>query len=496
MSWYVKFPYCNDLPSKPNSSIGRILVTGASGYIGGRLIPELIERGYDVSVMVRAYSPEYQEIWPEVKVIVADALDYESVLEALDGIQIVYYLIHSMLLNSNKFEDTDLKAAINFRKASTEKKVKRIIYLGGLGDKTTGLSKHLLSRIKVAKELKRGNVPVTVLRAAIIIGSGSSPYEIISNLVRISPILFIPYWLDARCQPISIRDVIRYLVGVIEIDKTIDKSYDIGGPNILTYKEILETTAKLLNKKRKFIATRFSSITFYAYLASFLTPVPLNLIRTLFESSKNDVICLNEDIKKVIPIELIPYKEALLRAITREEQDDVCTSWTGAYPPAHELAIKLHELDEDPNFIASYSLLSYKRPKNLFKSICEIGGKSGWFNSNFLWKMRGVIDKIVMGVGTSRGRRSFAKLRVNDVIDFWRVEDLVKNEILLLRAEMKLPGKAWLEFKIKDKVRKSELTVTAYYQTSTFLGKVYWYTFLPFHHFIFNDLIKQIEKKS
>jgi len=496
MAWIAKYPYCHDLPTMPTPNIGKVLVTGATGYIGGRLVPELITRGYQVRIMTRTYSPENEEIWPDAEVVVADALEYKSLVKALDGVHTAYYMIHSLLLGHEKFVETDIQAAKNFRRAAEDNNIKRIIYLGGLGDTQAKLSPHLISRIKVAEELKNGIVSATVLRAAIIIGSGSAPYEIITNLVKNTPVLFIPPWLKTNCQPISIRDVIKYLVGVLETEETSGRSFDIGGPDILTYEKILKDLAKLLGKKRLFLPSFISNIGFYAYCGSFLTPVPVEIIRSLFEGAKDEVICLNNDIKKIIPMELVSYKHALLRAMTREEQDEIHTRWSGSYPPAHELSIKLDELEKGPIYTTTYSLLTDKEASALFNSICRVGGKAGWFNSNFLWKMRGLIDRILLGVGTARGRRSAKSLRINDVIDFWRVEKLKQNRNLLLRAEMKLPGKAWLEFSIDQVANKSRLTVTAYYQTETFLGKVYWYLFLPFHHFIFSDLIKQIEKKS
>ncbi|MFQ5865651.1 MAG: SDR family oxidoreductase [bacterium] len=496
MIWDNTDLFCRDLPTRPQPEIGKILVTGATGYIGGRLVPELQARGYEIRVMVRMASPEHVERWPDVDIVVADALDFNNLTKALEGIHTAYYLIHSLLLGQKRFESADIQAAMNFRKAAEEKNVKRIIYLGGLGDIRTPLSPHLSSRIKVAEEFKRGKVPVTILRAAIVIGSGSAPYEIIKHVVKNSPIIFVPDWLKTKCQPIGIRDVVKYLVGVLETTETCGKSFDIGGSDILTLETILKKFANILGKKILFLPSPINSIGFYAYITSLITPIPSMITWSLFQGCKNEVICQNDEIKRVLPFQPISYKEALLRAMSREEQDNVHTRWSDTYPPAHELAIKLHELTEPPNYISSYSLLTEKSASSLFSSICKIGGKSGWFKSNFLWGIRGMIDRILLGVGLSRGRRNSSSLRINDVIDFWRVENLKPNEMLLLRAEMKLPGRAWLEFRIDQQENKNRLSVTAYFQSHKFLGKVYWYVFLPFHNFIFNDLIKQIEKRS
>ena len=487
--------FCHDLPTKPRPEMGKILVTGATGYIGGRLVPELLDRGYQVRVMLRG-SPEDSERWPGAEVVVADALEANSLEKALDGIHTAYYLIHSMLLGKKQFEAADIQAAINFRKVAEEKKIKGIIYLGGLGDLHTSLSAHLRSRTRVAEELKKGKIPITILRAAIIIGSGSASYEIIEHLVRNCAILLAPPWAKTRCQPIAVRDVIRYLVGVLETPEGLGRTFDIGGTDVLTYKDMLKTMADILGKRRFFVPFPFSSIEAYAYIAGLFTPVPVQITRCLLEGCRNEVLCLNDEIQRILPIQVRGYKESILRALSREEQDRVYTRWSDAYPPAHELAIKLDELKEAPDYTSSYSLLSDKSASSLFHSICRIGGKEGWFHSNWLWRLRGALDRVLMGVGTSRGRRSASSLGIDDVIDFWRVEDYRPDERLLLRAEMKLPGRAWLEFRIDRNGDKNRLSVKAYYQTHSIWGKIYWYIFLPFHVFIFQDLIKQIERTS
>ena len=496
MNWDKSDLFCHDLPSTPNPEIGKILVTGATGYIGGRLVPELLARGYRVRVMVRVLSPEYKERWPTAEIAVADALNPRQLEKALEGIHTAYYLIHSLMLGPKQLESAEIEAAINFRKAAEESLVKRIIYLGGLGEVGTHLSTHLRSRMRVAEALQWGNAPTTILRAAVIIGSGSASYEIIKNLTKNVLILLLPKWARTKCQPIGIRDIIKYLVGVLEKNETTGKSYDIGGRDILSYEKMLQILAHLLGKKRLFLPSPDIGIRFYAYVLSLLTPVPASITFSLIEGCKNEVICQNEDVQQILPFQPISYKEAILRAMTREEQDNVHTRWSDAYPPAHVLAIKLQELSEPPEYICVYSLLTEKSNSSLFRSICRIGGKEGWFHNNWMWRMRGMLDRVLMGVGTSRGRRSYSSLRINDVIDFWRVENLEENAMLLLRAEMKLPGRAWLEFNIEREKDKHRLSVKAYYQPRGLLGKLYWYSVLPFHHMIFKDLIKQLDKRS
>ncbi len=487
---------CSDLPTSPAADVGTILVAGATGYIGGRLVPELIARGYTVRVMVRAGSPEHAERWPEAEVVVADALKADEVLRALDGVHMIYYLIHSMLYGLDKFENADTLAAKNFRSAAEQQGVGRIIYLSGLGDARTALSPHLTSRLQVASEFMQGAVPTTILRAAIIIGSGSASYEMINHLVRRLPVFLVPTWAKTKCQPIGLRDVIKSLVGVLELPESTGRTFDIGGSDVLTYEEMLKIQCDILRKKRLFVPSPISNVGFYSYITSLLTPVPAAITWCLMESVTHDVICQENDILDLIPFHRISCKEALIRAISREEQDAVRTRWSDSYPLDHELAIKLHELSAAPNYSSSYSLLSTKPAAALFKSVLKVGGRKGWFYSNFLWRIRGTFDRLLMGVGTSRGRRSESSLRVNDVIDFWRVEIIEQNHQLLLRAEMKVPGRAWLEFRIDPDGEQNRLTVTAYYQSKGLWGRIYWYIFLPFHHFIFYDLIKQIEKRS
>lgn len=497
MDWYSKELVCHDLPTKPRRDLGIILVTGATGYIGGRLVPELQARGYRVRIMVRGFSPEHSERWPDAEIAVADSLNVGDLRRALEGVSVAYYLIHSMLLGKKEFEYADIQAVTNFRFVAEELNLKRVIYLGGLGRHHPNLSNHLKSRLNVAEILISSKIPCTVLRAAIIIGSGSASYEIVNNLVRNWSIYIIPSWTKTLCQPISVRDVIKYLVGVLELDETAGKSYEICGDDVLSYKEMIKTLAKILRKRKIFIHSPISSIKLYSYFTSLLTPVPASIIQCLMESVKTEVICGDSAIKKMIPFKTVNYKVSLLRALSREDQDAIYTRWSEAYPPAHTLAMKLADLDNPPRFISSYSLLTDKSQKNLFHSICSIGGKEGWFHNNWMWRLRGFIDRILMGVGTIRGRRSESELRINDVIGFWRVEDLVPDKKLLLRAEMILPGKAWLEFSIQPEEKQmNRLWVHAYFQPKGIPGRFYWYNFLPFHFIIFKDLLKQLVIRS
>lgn len=310
---------CQDLPTEPFLDNRLILVTGANGYIGCRLVPELIARGYRVRIMVRKDLPEYKERWPECEIAVADAIDFESLVKALKGVHTAYYLIHSLRLGYKKFEATDMQVATNFRIAAENQNIKRIIYLGGLGDTNTKLSRHLENRIKVAQLLSKGEIPITVLTAGMIIGSGSASYEILKNLVKNTPIFFLPKWAKTKSQPISIRGVIKYLVGVLEIAETAGKNFDIGGNDILTYDEKLRVFAKLIGKKRYFFPGLITNTALYANIVSLLTPVPSAITKVLVEGCKNEAICQNNDIKKYLDFEFMSLREALLGALSKEE---------------------------------------------------------------------------------------------------------------------------------------------------------------------------------
>ncbi|HEY5653521.1 MAG TPA: SDR family oxidoreductase [Pontiella sp.] len=488
---------CDNLPSTPRIDMGTVLVTGGTGYIGGRLVPELLVLGYRVRVMVRAASPEYEQRWPDVEIVVGDALNENDVCRVLEGVDTAYYLIHSMLVGLRRFEDADLTAARNFRTAAEKQGVNRIIYLGSLGDTHTQLSHHLASRARVAEELAKGSVPITILRAAIIIGSGSASYEVINHLVRKIPVFLVPDWAKTKCQPVFIGDVIRWLVGVLDIPETSGRTFDLGGTDILTYEQMLKMHAEILGRKRIFIRSPISHIGFFSYITSLLTPVPAAITWCLMEGVTHDVVCRDNDIQQLIPFRPMSCKEALVMALSREEQDAVHTRWSDSYPPDYELAIKLSEIEGPPTYTCSYSLVTSQNTEPLFKSITHIGGRNGWFHSTFLWRMRGTIDRLLRGVGVTRGRRSASTLRVNDVVDFWRVEEICDCRQVLLRAEMKLPGYAWLEFRV-DPITpgKNRLSVNAYYETKGVWGHLYWYLFLPFHHFIFINLIQQIERNS
>jgi len=488
--------FCDDLPTLPVCDQGIVLVTGASGYIGGRLVPELLERGYRVRVMVRSHARSYDDRWPGAQVVEGDALGIEDLEQAMDNVSTAFYLMHSLLLGPEKCADHEIRVARNFRNAASDKHLKRIIYLGGLGDKNDQLSTHLKSRLDVARELVKGAVPVTILRAAVIIGSGSASFEIIKNLVERVPVIFLPDHAKTLCQPISIRDVIKYLVGCLEHEETQGREFDIGGSEILSYENMMKVVAGILEKKRFFPKLPLN-LNVFSYFASFITPVPAPITRSLMEGLANEVVCRNSDILSMISFETVPFREAVKRAMKIEEDDKITSRWSDAYPPTCDLAPRLHELSRRTRYTSTHFILTNKAAISLFYSICRIGGREGWFHNNWMWRLRGEIDRLLLGVGMKRGRRSQSELRENDVIDFFRVEKMEPMSRLLLRAEMKLPGLAWLEFTVKpDNQGTNQLNVTAYFEPGGLFGVIYWYVFLPFHYLIFTRLIKAIERRS
>ncbi len=491
--------WCQNLPTRQITDGGIVLVTGASGYIGGRLVPQLIQRGYRVRVMVRGDTENYHDVWPEAEVVQGDALDLPSLKRAMAGVYRAYYLIHSLVLGPAEFAQTDLVAARNFRQAADDSQLKHIIYLGGLGKEGDCLSSHLSSRHEVAEELARGKVPVTTLRASIIVGSGSASFEIIKYLITRVRILPMPRWTNNHSQPIGIRDVIKYLVGVMEAPDAVGRTFDVGGIERLSYARMLEIFSDILMLRRRTFSVPLNGTRLAGYVASLLTPVPAAITQCLFDGLTNDTVCRCDAIRDVVPFEPLSFREAIVRALSREEQDLVASRWSDSYPPAHELKVKLHQLRRPPRYQAHYELKTKHSPEDIFNAITTIGGSNGWFTGNWMWRLRGDFDRLIFGVGMSRGRRSSKQLRVHDVIDFWRVEDLKKNRRLLLRAEMRMPGRAWLEFNVdpvEQDGRVQLLGITAHYATRGLAGRLYWRFFQPFHWYIFEGLLKQIEVRS
>lgn len=475
----------------------KILLTGANGYIGSRLLPRLVEEGHEIYALVRSRSrieiPE--KFQSRVHVIEADLLNPASLLKIPAEIDAAYYLVHSMSY-SQKFSELEASSAKNFVSRLEDTQAKQIIYLSGLANEVQ-LSPHLTSRKKVGEILKSGKVPVTILMAGIIIGSGSASFEIIRDLVEKLPIMIAPKWLNQLTQPIASGDVITYLMLVLGNPSCFGQSFEIGGPDVMTYKVLLLNFAKMRGLKRKIITVPVLTPRLSSYWLFFVTSTSFSLARFLVESLINNAVCKENRIQVLFPRKLLSYDEALQLAFSRTEEDWVPSSWKDNLSGSAlntDLSIYVHV----PRFgiLSDKRTLSFSCPiDRVQKRIWSLGGDQGWLAMNWAWKFRGFLDQLVGGIGLRRGRTHPTRLKVGDALDFWRV--LLadeKNRRLLLYAEMKLPGEAWLEFEIIPQEIGGILKQTASFRPNGILGRFYWYSLYPFHALIFSQLAKHIAK--
>lgn len=488
-------------PQLPNSGDLRpILVTGATGYIGNRLIPRLLLAGYRVRAMARNPAKLQGRSWaqaPGVEFVVADIFDLASLRTAASGCRAAYYLVHSMDPQSGDFSTADRLGAENMVAAAAAAGLERIIYLGGLGEPGDALSPHLVSRGEVAQILSSGPVPVTVLRAAMIIGSGSASFEILRYLVDRLPVIITPKWVDTPCQPIGVRNVLYYLVGCLALPETAGETYDIGAPEILSYHQLMEMYAEEagLPPRRIFrvpvLTPRLSS-----YWIHLVTPLPAALARPLAEGLRNPVICKDTRIRELIPQELFDCRTAIRLALERMRQQEVESSWmdAGALPPAE------WSLPDDPGW-AGGTLYEDGRVVELaatveetWKAVLRIGGSTGWYYADWLWRLRGKMDRLMGGVGLERGRRDASRLQVGDALDFWRVVKIEAPRKLLLVAEMKVPGAAVLEFSLRPTANGTELRQMARFLPHGLLGILYWWGVTPLHGLVFSGMLRGIAK--
>jgi len=454
--------------------MAKILLTGSNGYIGRRLLPILALQGHELVCLVRDKRRLQLEISSVTtnQIIEGDLLKPETLTGIPRDIDFAYYLVHSMAGSYTSFEAMELRSAQNFVAAVAGSALRQTIYLSGISNHAQ-LSAHLRSRKAVETVLASSQIPLTVLRAAIIIGSGSASFEIIRDIVEVLPIMITPSWLNTRCQPIAIRNVIDYLTGVLGLETTYHKVFDIGGNDILTYREMLFGYARIRGLKRSIITLPVLTPRLSALWPFLVTSTSFSLARSLVESMEYEVTVQKTGIKELVKIELIPYEEAVALAFQKIDQNMVVSSWKDAFSQS---AAPLKMLDE------------------VLDNIWRIGGTTGWYYLDGLWKLRGFMDKLVGGVGLRRGRRSPDHLLPGDALDFWRVLLADRNEKrLLLYAEMKLPGEAWLEFKINF----SDVTVPYLEQTATFRpqgiwGRLYWYSVFPFHAFIFSGMLNRL----
>ncbi|WP_367039103.1 SDR family oxidoreductase [Streptomyces sp. Je 1-332] len=484
----------------------RCLVTGATGYIGGRLVPELLDAGHRVRCLARSPAKLRDHPWAgRADVVRGDASDAESVGAAMRDIDVAYYLIHS-LGTGRGFEKTDRTAARIFAEQARAAGVRRIVYLGGLipdGVPEEELSPHLRSRAEVGRIFLESGVPATVLRAAVIIGSGSASFEMLRYLTERLPVMVTPSWVRTRIQPIGVRDVLRYLVGSATLPDDVSRPFDIGGPDVVTYADMMRRYAAVAKLPHRLIlpvpmlSPRLSS-----HWVGLVTPVPASIARPLAESLRYEVVCREHDIARYVPDEPgvpIGFDRALSLALERVKDAQVSTRWSSA----SVLGAPSDPLPTDPDW-AGGSLYSDRRertvdasPQALWRVVEGVGGDNGWYSFPLAWAVRGWLDRLVGGVGLRRGRRDAQRLRVGDSLDFWRVEEIEPGRLLRLRAEMRLPGLAWLEmYAEEDGKGRARYRQRALFHPHGLLGHAYWWSVSPFHALVFGGMARNITRTA
>lgn len=471
----------------------KILVTGATGYIGRRLVEKLLaDYPFDVRVLVRNRNKLQTSVKNKVEIVEGDTFNPDALKNALCDVDTAYYLIHSMGSDSD-YQQLDRTSAENFRNACTECGVRRIVYLGGLGVKESA-SKHLLSRIETGEILAASpdRIQTIWFRAGVIIGSGSASFEIIRNLIQKLPMMITPRWVKTKTQPIGIEDVLSYLAGSIELEAQGDHIVDIGAET-LSFKEMMQQASKVMGLKRYLIPVPVLSPKLSSYWLILFTPVPLRLASALVEGLKSETVLQNDNAAQLFP-KIVPtsFTETVQLAIDELEQNQVISRWCDS---SANIACDIKEFDNPSGAILRDTReveLNGAQPGDVFRSACSLGGDQGWYKYTILWKLRGFIDKLFGGYGLNRGRRLDGEVRVGDALDFWKVTDIKKDKRLLLYAQMKLPGKAWLEFDIQP----DRLVQTAHFLPRGIWGRLYWYTVLPLHHLVFNDLARKLVRRA
>jgi len=470
----------------------RILLTGSNGYVGRRLLPELVAQGHQVICAVRdrlrlgldQHSLSLITVWE------VDFLDEVNLENCPTNIDIAYFLIHSMSNSTDVFDQMEAQSAQNFNQYSQYMNISQVIYLSGIVN-DPNLSKHMLSRSNVEKILAEGQHNLTVLKAGIIVGSGSSSFEIIRDLCEKLPVMVTPKWVLTKTQPIAIRDVISYLLGVQNRADCFNESFDIGGPNIITYKQMMQLYAKTRGVKLAIITLPFMTPKLSSHWLYFVTSTSYKLAMNLVDSMKVEVICKDNRLQQMLKIKPISYVDAIKLAFQKIEQNLVVSSWKDSLISSR-IKKNLSHYVQIPSFgcLKDSKKIKIDNPEQVLENIWSIGGEKGWYYGNWMWKLRGTIDKLFGGVGLRRGRTSPTHLDNGDSLDFWRVLLADKeNKRLLLYAEMRVPGEAWLEFRIDEDLVLHQI---ATFRPIGIFGRLYWYSMLPFHFFIFNGMIKRI----
>lgn len=478
--------------------IMKILLTGATGYIGKRLLPVLLEQGNEVICCVRdknRFPKEGIYSHKNISILEVDFLKKQSLPEIVKDIDAAYYLIHSMSAGISNFEKLESDSAENFVEMINQTSAKQIIYLSGITNEDK-LSRHLSSRKNVEEILNKASIPLTVLKAGIIVGSGSASFEIIRDLVEKLPVMITPKWLKTKHQPIAIRNVIESLTRVLLNESTYNNSYDIGGPDILSYKEMLLQFAEVRGLKRFIIALPVMTPRLSSYWLYFVTATSYKLAVNLVNSMKIEIIAKDETLVRMLDLKLITYKEAVRLAFDKIEQNEVPSSWKDSLISSSHQNTLLEHLNVPINgcyIDKRIKVISEDKVKSVLNNMWSIGGDRGWYYGDWLWQLRGFLDKVFGGVGLRRGRTNASEINSGDTLDFWRVLIADKqNKRLLLYAEMKLPGEAWLEFKFVNTNGKYSLHQTATFRPKGLLGRLYWYSVSPLHYFIFDGMAENL----
>jgi uncharacterized protein YbjT (DUF2867 family) len=472
----------------------RILVTGATGYVGGRLVPRLLESGHGVRCMVRDPERLQGRTWrAQVEVVRGDVLDERTLGAALAGIEVAYYLVHS-LGGGHNFEQRDLRAARAFGQAARAAGVQRIVYLGGLGDPSTDLSEHLRSRQQTGDALREAGVPVTEFRAAVIVGAGSVSFEMIRYLTERVPIMVCPSWVYTRIQPIAIRDVIEYLAAAMEAPASAGAVVEIGGADVMTYGDMMLRYARLRGLRRLLVPVPVLTPRLSSYWVHLVTPIPSAIARPLIEGLRNEVVVRDPRARSLFPgIDPVGYERAVTAALDQLNAGGVETAWTDALASSQGDVPPVVLATQDGMVIEHRQLVVDATPDQAFRAFSRLGGQAGWLYMNWAWQLRGLLDRLVGGVGMRRGRRHPTDVRVGDALDFWRVESVEPGSLLRLRAEMKVPGRAWLQFKAQPQAPgRTLLSQTAFFAPRGLSGLLYWYALYPIHKVIFSGMIRRL----
>ena len=471
-----------------------ILVTGATGYVGGRLVPRLLEAGYRVRCLVRDPARLQGRAWlPQVETVSGDVLQPQSLLAAMQGVNAAYYLVHS-LGGGSDFSGRDLLAARQCAEAAKAAGVQRIIYLGGLGDPESNLSPHLRSRQETGAALREAGVPVTEFRAAVIVGSGSLSFEMIRYLTERLPVMICPRWVFTRVQPIAIRNVLDYLVAALESAESAGRVLEIGGKDVLTYAGMMSGFAKARGLKRRLISVPVLTPRLSSYWVHLVTPIPAAIAQPLIKGLGNEVVVRDDSVRRLFPaIDLLDYATAVRLALGKIETHGVETVWSDALTSSQGQTKPLALITNEGMILERRQRTVAAAPEAVYRSFAALGGDRGWLYLDWTWQLRGMIDRLCGGVGMRRGRRDPAELRVGDALDFWRVEAVAPGSSIRLRAEMKVPGRAWLEFRSVARYDgNTVLTQTAFFEPKGLWGLLYWYVLYPVHSLIFSGLIRKI----